>query len=86
MLFRRGQGLPLNTVILAILVLLVLVIVGAIFGRQLGLFGQETRTATGEEKECTTPRAVVDNCPPGTVESYDRYKGLTLTQKCCIPA
>jgi len=37
---RRAQGLPISTIIVAALGILVLVVIGAIFGGQIGKFGR----------------------------------------------
>ena len=54
---KRAQGLPITTIIIAALGLLVLVVIGAIFGGQIGKFGRvssecQARCVVGEETTC----------------------------------
>lgn len=44
---RKGQGLPITTIIIAALGILVLVVVGAIFGGQIGIFGRAAKECPG---------------------------------------
>ena len=43
----RGQGLPITTIIVAALGILVLVVIGAIFGGQIGKFGRAASECPG---------------------------------------
>jgi hypothetical protein len=45
---RRAQGLPITTIIIAALGILVLVVVGAIFGGQIGKFGRAAGECPGK--------------------------------------
>lgn len=54
---KRAQGLPITTIIIAALGLLVLVVIGAIFGGQIGKFGRvsgecQGRCVVGENTTC----------------------------------
>ena len=44
----KGQGLPISTIIIAALGILVLVVIGAIFGGQMGKFGQKASECLGK--------------------------------------
>ena len=45
---RRGQGLPITVIIIAALGILVLVVIAAIFGGQIGRFGRITGECAGK--------------------------------------
>jgi len=45
---RRAQGLPISTIIIAALGILVLVVIGAIFGGQIGKFGRAASECPGK--------------------------------------
>ncbi len=53
----RAQGLPISTIIIAALGILVLVVIGAIFGGQIGKFGKAASECPG--------RCLKDTPPPG---------------------
>lgn len=44
---KRAQGLPISTIIIAALGILVLVVIGAIFGGQIGKFGKAASECPG---------------------------------------
>ena len=44
---NRAQGLPISTIIIAALGILVLVVIGAIFGSQIGKFGKAASECIG---------------------------------------
>jgi len=44
---RKGQGLPISTIIIAALGILVLIVIGAIFGGQIGKFGRAASECPG---------------------------------------
>lgn len=44
----KGQGLPISTIIIAALGILVLVVIGAIFGGQIGKFGKAASECPGK--------------------------------------
>lgn len=52
---RRGQGLPITTIIIAALGILVLVVIGAIFGGQIGIFGRAAKECPGKCMKATFP-------------------------------
>ena len=45
---KRGQGLPITVIIIAALGILVLVVIAAIFGGQIGKFGRVTGECAGK--------------------------------------
>lgn len=58
---NRGQGLPITVIIVAALGILVLIVIGAIFGGQIGKFG---RAATECPGKCVVSSAPA-NAPAG---------------------
>ncbi|MFT4309946.1 MAG: hypothetical protein ACMXYL_05680 [Candidatus Woesearchaeota archaeon] len=91
MLFnRKGQGLPLNTIIIAIIVIVVLVVIILIFTGQIVIFGEGTDQA---RNECQKAFGI---CVSGTDhEAACRARGLTHegipsnpgcpeNQHCCV--
>ena len=44
---KKAQGLPISTIIIAALGILVLVVIGAIFGGQIGEFGRAAKACPG---------------------------------------
>ncbi|MFC1696735.1 hypothetical protein ACFL1H_00225 [Nanoarchaeota archaeon] len=58
----KGQGLSLNTIVIAALVLIVLVVLGIMLGSQLGMFGTGVNDATGGG---TCKDTVVEKIPRG---------------------
>lgn len=83
MMDKRGQGLPLNTIIIALLVITVLVVVVVIFTGQ-------TKNFTAGLRDCATSggtcEAGTDQCPAGyskaPLSSCDKKDGKDQT--CCI--
>lgn len=55
---KRAQGLPISTIIIAALGILVLVVVGAIFGGQIGKFGRAASECPGRCVKTTIPPEV----------------------------
>ncbi len=51
----KAQGLPITTIIIAALGILVLVVVGAIFGGQIGKFGRAASECPGRCVKVTIP-------------------------------
>ena len=52
---RKGQGLPITTIIIAALGILVLVVIGAIFGGQIGKFGRAASECPGKCVKVSMP-------------------------------
>ena len=65
---RKGQGLSLQTVIVAALVLLVLIILIAIFTGRMSLFGQSASECETKGGICQKPINDDVRCGPGMVE------------------
>ena len=59
---RKGQGLPITTIIIAALGILVLVVIGAIFGGQIGKFGRAASECPG--------RCVKQSIPPDVPSQF----------------
>ncbi|VVB81060.1 Uncharacterised protein [uncultured archaeon] len=63
----KGQGLPISTIIIAALGILVLVVIGAIFGSQITKFGKAASECSGRCYKLNAPAGA----PPGI---YDANK------------
>ncbi|MFW5991095.1 MAG: hypothetical protein ACOCQX_02595 [Candidatus Nanoarchaeia archaeon] len=72
----KAQGLSLNTIVIAALVVLVLVILAAVFMGRMGAFGYEASKCRGECR---------DTCREGEgeLESMDCQKDYEV---CCVPS
>lgn len=83
---KRAQGLSLNTIIIAALVLLVLVILAVIFTGRMGKWGIATQECTNQGGTCMV------NCTTGYTQhpTYQCYgaDGATTDQAktCCMTA
>jgi hypothetical protein len=80
---RRAQGLPLNTIIIAVLGLLVLVIIFMLVQSQVTKTGKGLKNVT--ESKCDTPNTVV---PIGECDNpiYGSFSNVKLGQEvCCKP-
>jgi hypothetical protein len=60
----KGQGLPISTIIIAALGILVLVVIGAIFGGQIGKFGKAASECPGRCYKASPPAGAM----PGVFE------------------
>lgn len=76
---KKAQGLSLNTIIIAALVIMVLVILALVFTGQMGSFGEETGSCSGKGGKCRgdcnddeIPNPLGGECPDG--------------ETCCVPA
>jgi hypothetical protein len=49
---KKAQGLPMETIIIAALVIIVLVILAIIMGVRFNLFGSTTKSCTAQKGEC----------------------------------
>jgi len=58
---KKGQGLSLNTIIVAAIVLIVLVVLWAIFTGRMGIF-------TSDLQERTAPKDCPADAPPASIE------------------
>ncbi|MCX6708085.1 MAG: hypothetical protein NTW67_00345 [Candidatus Woesearchaeota archaeon] len=55
----KGQGLPISTIIIAALGILVLVVIGAIFGSQISKFGKAASECQGRCYKASPPVGVM---------------------------
>jgi len=78
---RKAQGMPLNVIIIAILGLVVLVVLLAIFTGRVSKFGQSSNTCEGvggtpvSENQC--------NISDGDIPLGKNYDKITAGQICC---
>jgi len=90
---KKGQGLSLNTIIIAAIVLIVLVVLWAIFTGRMGVFTAGVKSATGDpSKKCAeqsgTLRAVAEGTTGVQVcldnrESTIVSSDTSATNQCC---
>ena len=83
MLARKGQGISINTIIIAAIALLVLVVLSVIFLGRTGIFARESADCSNKGGQC-----VVGACPGGTTV----YRAFACEktsegafQTCCLP-
>ncbi len=81
----RGQGLPLNVIIIAILGIIALVVLVAIFTGQTAKFGKETRALTEsycapDSGEGIGKKELVGECAEPI---YGKFKDITPGYICC---
>ena len=88
-LFKKGQGISLNVIIIAAIALIVLVVLVMIFTGRMKLFGEGL---SGTEISCINDRGgqvrtVSDGCLPGYhAETYRKFSDVTDTNSiCCVP-
>ena len=87
---KKGQGLPLNTIIIAAIVLIVLVVLWAIFTGRMGVFTKGLKTTTEQSVLCTsdvvggTVKDTAKLCTDigGTIIS-GTFTGVTGDKVCC---
>lgn len=84
---KRGQGMPLNVIIIAVIVIIVLVVLVAIFTGQLGGFQKSLAECKGQcvpESQCAAI-APEGDCEqkPGTFHGWS-YKAPEKTVCCLI--
>ena len=83
---KRGQGIPVNVIIIAAIALLVLVILIAIFGGKIGLFtkGYDETSDSEQNKVCN---AVGGYCGENCAEAFQRpaagWIDCSAKQRCC---
>jgi len=77
--YKKGQALPLNTIVIAILVIIVLLVIVVFFTTQVG--------QTGEQLDENSPSICGPNNPALSTLKYtgfksvEQYEGLSDTQK-----
>lgn len=81
MKFKKAQGLPMNTIVIAAIVLVVLVVLIMIFTGSIGKWRQDI-----EEKPCTEVGGTCDTTPPcDIVAGWMPTRGeCPKGQVCCI--
>ncbi len=77
---KRAQGLPINTVILAVIGILILVVLLYITGQRLGVFGEAVSSCDGQGGAC------VDAAACNNVQSGIVVKGTNCGQNVCCKA
>ena len=81
---KKGQGLSLNTIIIAAIVLIVLVVLWAIFTGRMGKFSQGISDIT-REKTCAEAGGVKrtgDDCGDDT-PLFGKFTDVTTGEACC---
>lgn len=83
---KRAQSISINTIIVAAIALLVLVIISVIFMQRMGWFGRKSNDCKNfEPKGCDYG----PNCPSGYIKSPDKYcysgDEVDPNTACCIP-
>ena len=78
---KRGQGLPITTIIIAILALLVLVVIILIFTGKVRVFGGELVSCSGKGGFCAKPDLKCAFGTQTTLAETDCPAG----QVCCLP-
>ena len=76
---KRGQGLPVTTIIIAILALLVLVVILLIFTGKIRVFGGELVSCSGKGGFC-----YAGDCAFG-YQTALQETDCAQNQKCCLP-
>ncbi len=76
---KKAQGLSLNTIIIAALVIMVLVILALVFTGQMGDFSKDTDSCTAKGGQCR------EDCLEETEESSLFGGSCPDDQECCMP-
>jgi len=82
---KRGQGLPLNTIIIAILVLVVLVILIVIFTGKIGFFGKSLDECPAGPQNCRDTAGECKSFGPNTVAIPMNCRPDEGIDYCCTP-
>ncbi len=79
---KKAQGLSLNTVVIAAIALLVLIIIASIFSGKLSLFSTDTRLCEnkGDRAHCVD----AEECPAGEAKVGD-FSNTNCRKSCCLP-
>ena len=80
-IYRKSQGMPINVVIIAVLALIVLVVLAAIFTGRVRIFSQSLESCAAKQGQCTEKPG--DNCKSNeaTIANTDCDKEK---KKCCV--
>ena len=85
--FRKAQGMPINVIIIAVLALIVLVVIAAIFTGRVRIFSQNLESCAAKQghcdSKCGSNYAVVTNtnCPETEQDKKDNKNTKNL---CCV--
>jgi hypothetical protein len=84
---KKGQGLSLNTIIVAAIVLIVLVVLWAIFTGRMGVFSKGLTDVTkgGNCRDIGTLKPELDGCSTGCIRVYGQFEDVTAGEICCKP-
>ncbi len=77
---KRGQGLPITTVIIAIMAMLVLVVIILIFTGKIRVFGGELVSCSGKGGFCTA-----EKCAFGYQTALQETDCKSPKKNCCLP-
>ncbi len=80
---KRGQGLTLNTIVIAALVVIVLIVLILIFTGNLGIFQSQTNDCATQGGSCHA----ATSCPDGMVTKFGAIcpkASNNANQICCI--
>ncbi|MBN1157563.1 hypothetical protein JXA85_08140 [Candidatus Woesearchaeota archaeon] len=86
MMLKKGQGMPVNVIIIAAIALIILIVLVAIFSGKINIFsrGYSSTSENEQSKVCTARGGYCGNCgsdaftpPPGN------WIDCSPTQNCC---
>lgn len=87
MMRKKGQGLSINAIIVAVIALVVLVVLVAIFTGRIGVFSSGVTKVSGDvTKDCAAINGKVvaaTQCPPGTISIVSQDTFNVDTSLCC---
>lgn len=76
---KKGQGLSINTIVVAAIAVVILVVIILIFTGKIGVFNQNVNSCKQNGGQCINP---ADTCTNGRIMGYSCGKGSN--QKCCL--
>ena len=86
---KKGQGLPLNVIIIAAIVLIVLVVLWAIFTGRMGVFSKGLTDVT-KGGTCVDAggkvKTEVEGCNAACIRVYGQFSDVNAGDLCCKPA
>jgi len=86
---KKGQGLSLNTIIIAAIVLIVLIVLWAIFTGRMGVFSKGVSDVT-KGGTCAEAggkvKTEVEGCASACIRVYGQFSDVTAGEICCKPA
>ncbi|MBW2988960.1 hypothetical protein KY358_01440 [Candidatus Woesearchaeota archaeon] len=85
---KKGQGLSLNTIIIAAIVLIVLVVLWAVFTGRMGVFSKGVSDVT-KGGTCAEANGLVkseiEGCSSICLRVYGQFSDVTAGEICCKP-